>query len=259
MRKNIASRVGAFGSGMRPILISGTALAVSLTGSPAIGASFDLSEATITDMQQAMDAGALSSVELTILYLNRIEVYDKRGMKLNAVPVMNPAALTEAAAADRLRANGKAVPTLLGIPFTIKDSYKAKGLTLAAGSPAFASMIANEDAFTVGRLREAGGVLIGKTNMPPLAAGGMQRGVYGRAESPYNPDYLTAAWGSGSSNGSGTATGASFASFGMGEETVSSGRAPSSNNGLVAYTPSRGVISIPAIGRSSRSRTWSCQ
>jgi amidase len=77
-----------------------------------------------------------------------------------------------------------------------------------------------------------------------MANGGMQRGVYGRAESPYNADFLTAAFGSGSSNGSGTATAASFAAFGLGEETWSSGRAPASNNALCAYTPSRGVISV---------------
>jgi amidase len=72
----------------------------------------------------------------------------------------------------------------------------------------------------------------------------MQRGVYGRAESPYNANYLTAAFASGSSNGSGTATAASFAAFGLAEETWSSGRAPASNNALCAYTPSRGVISV---------------
>ncbi len=80
--------------------------------------------------------------------------------------------------------------------------------------------------------------------MPPMANGGMQRGVYGRAESPYNADFLTAPFGSGSSNGSGTATAASFAAFGLGEETWSSGRGPASNNALCAYTPSRGVISV---------------
>ena len=80
--------------------------------------------------------------------------------------------------------------------------------------------------------------------MPAMANGGMQRGLYGRAESPYNADYLTAAFGSGSSNGSGTATAASFAAFGLGEETWSSGRAPATNNALCAYTPSRGVISV---------------
>jgi amidase len=77
-----------------------------------------------------------------------------------------------------------------------------------------------------------------------MANGGMQRGVYGRAESPYNAQYLTAPFASGSSNGAGTATAASFAAFGMAEETWSSGRGPASNNGLCAYTPSRGLISV---------------
>src|SRR4029079_7519775 len=105
-------------------------------------------------------------------------------------------------------------------------------------------LVAQRDAFTIERLRGAGAICFGLTNMPPMANGGMQRGVYGRAESPYNADYLTAAFASGSSNGSGTATAASFAAFGLGEETCSSCGAPASNNGLVAYTPSRGVISV---------------
>jgi len=117
-------------------------------------------------------------------------------------------------------------------------------MTVASGSPAFRNLVANEDAFTVRKIREAGAFILGRTNMPPMAAGGMQRGVYGRAESPYNADYLTAAFASGSSNGSATATASSFGLFGMGEETISSGRSPVSNNGLVAYTPSRGLISI---------------
>ena len=104
--------------------------------------------------------------------------------------------------------------------------------------------MAQRDAFTVERLRAAGAICLGKTNMPPMANGGMQRGVYGRAESPYNADYLTAPFASGSSNGAGTATAASFSAFGLAEETWSSGRGPASNNGLCAYTPSRGVISV---------------
>ncbi|MGD9481606.1 amidase, partial [Shinella sp. G-2] len=150
----------------------------------------------------------------------------------------------EAHASDLRRARGECLGPLDGIPYTAKDSYKVKGLTVASGSPAFADLIATEDAFAIARLRAAGAVLIGLTNMPPMANGGMQRGVYGRAESPYNADWLTAAFASGSSNGSGTATAASFAAFGLGEETWSSGRAPAANNGLCAYTPSRGVISV---------------
>lgn len=164
---------------------------------------------------------------------------------LNAIPVINTAVFDDAQASDELRATtGRPRSPLDGIPVTIKDSYKIKGMTLAAGSPAFQDLIATDDAFAVSRIKAGGGIIVGRTNMPPMAAGGMQRGVYGRAESPYNGDYLTAAFASGSSNGSATATAASFGVVGMGEETISSGRSPASNNGLVAYTPSRGIISI---------------
>jgi amidase len=155
-----------------------------------------------------------------------------------------PEALKEAQAADARRAKGETLGPLDGIPYTAKDSYLVKGLTAASGSPAFADLVACRDAFTIERLRGAGAICLGKTNMPPMANGGMQRGVYGRAQSPYNGDYLTAPFASGSSNGAGTATAASFAAFGLAEETWSSGRGPASNNGLCAYTPSRGVISV---------------
>ncbi|MGX8008224.1 amidase [Mesorhizobium sp. ORM8.1] len=204
---------------------------------------FHLVEASIADLRRALQDGAVTSVELTGAYLRRIAHYDRHGIALNAVPILNPNMFEEAEASDQRRRAGKSLGPLDGIPYTAKDSYKAKGLTVAAGSPAFEHLVATEDAFTIARLRAAGAVLIGLTNMPPMANGGMQRGVYGRAESPYNADYLTAAFASGSSNGSGTATAASFAAFGLGEETWSSGRAPASNNALVAYTPSRGVIS----------------
>lgn len=204
----------------------------------------DVVEASIADLAAALEAGETTSVELVAAYLNRIAAYDRAGIALNSVPVLNPSVFSDAAASDARRARGEARGPLDGIPYTAKDSYQVQGLTVAAGSPAFADLVAQRDAFTIERLRAAGAVLVGRTNMPPMANGGMQRGVYGRAESPYNAAYLTSAFGSGSSNGSGTATAASFASFGLGEETWSSGRAPASNNALVAYTPSRGVISM---------------
>ncbi|MGA1835898.1 amidase [Herbiconiux sp. 11R-BC] len=203
----------------------------------------DVVELSIAQLLQALDAGEVTSVELVCAYLNRIAYYDRTGLCLHAVAVLDPGCLEQAAASDARRRAGKAGP-LEGIPFTVKDSYKVKGLTVASGSPALAELVATEDAASVAQLRAAGAVLLGKTNMPPMAAGGMQPGVYDYARSPYHPQYLTAAYGSGSSNGSGTATAASFCAFGMAEETVSSGRAPASNNSLVAYTPSRGVLSI---------------
>ncbi|KAK0383920.1 hypothetical protein NLU13_8011 [Sarocladium strictum] len=201
-------------------------------------------DASISDLSSALSAGLTTSVDLTAKHLIRIAKYDRRTTTFNAIPLLKKDAFEVAQASDDRRAAGRALGPLDGIPCTIKDSYKIKGMPVAAGSPAFRELSANEDAFTVKRIQDAGGVILGRTNMPPMAAGGMQRGVYGRAESPYNPAYLTAAFASGSSNGSATATAASFGVFGMGEETISSGRSPASNNGLVAYTPSRGIISL---------------
>lgn len=200
------------------------------------------------DIQTALSlltAGEITAVELLARHLDRIAAYDRKGPILNSVPVLNPGAFDDAAESDRrFRLGGSAVRPLEGIPFTVKDSFSVRGLTVANGSPAFAGLVAARDAFAVQALRGAGAVLIGKTNMPPMAAGGMQRGVYGRSESPYNPAYLAAAYASGSSHGSAVSTAAGLGMFGMGEETVSSGRSPASNNALCAYTPSRGVISI---------------
>ena len=205
----------------------------------------DVVEASIAELRDALENGRTTAAELVRAYLARIDAYDGPTTEtaLNAVVVRNPDAVAEAEASDARRAAGHALGPLEGIPYTAKDSYLVRGLTAAAGSPAFADLIAQRDAFTIERLRAGGAICLGLTNMPPMANGGMQRGVYGRAESPYNADYLAAPFGSGSSNGSGTATAASFAAFGLGEETWSSGRGPASNSALCAYTPSRGVIS----------------
>lgn len=205
---------------------------------------FSVVEAGLDRLQEALQDGAVTSVELVARYLNRIGQYDRTGIMLNSVPVLNPTAFDEARESDRRRARGQSRGPMDGIPYTAKASYKVRGLPVTAGSPAFADLVADDDAFAVSQLRAAGAICLGLTNMPPMAAGGMQRGLYGRAESPYEAGYLTSAFGSGSSNGSGTATAASLAAFGLGEETWSSGRAPASNNALVAYTPSRGVISV---------------
>ncbi|XP_014551237.1 hypothetical protein COCVIDRAFT_20467 [Bipolaris victoriae FI3] len=203
---------------------------------------FDIVEASIQDHLDALNSGKTSSVDLVVAYLNRIARYDTcKG--LGAFTVFNNNVLEEAAASDARRAQGLEPRPLEGIPYTIKDSYKVVGMTATAGSPALKGVMSSEDSAIAKKLRDAGAVLIGKTNMPPMAAGGMQRGMYGRAESPYNSKYLTAAFSSGSSNGAGTSVAASMGAFGMGSETVSSGRSPASNNALVCYTPSKGLLS----------------
>ncbi len=203
-------------------------------------------EASIADLRAALQEGSTTAVELVDAHLARIDAYDGPGTAtaLNAVPIRNPAAREEAAESDARRVAGRVLGPLDGIPYTAKASYLVRGLPATAGSPAFAGLVAQRDAFVVERLRAGGAICLGLTTMPPMANGGMQRGLHGRAESPYSPDFLPAPFASGSSNGSGTATAASFAAFGLGEETWSSGRGPASSSGLVACTPSRGVISV---------------
>ncbi|SPJ75468.1 related to glu/asp-tRNA amidotransferase subunit A [Fusarium torulosum] len=201
-----------------------------------------LLEASISDLKQLLDDRIVTSVELVALYLHRTGKYDCRGPRLNSICLINPEVFAEAKASDDYRASGKQPRPLEGIPFTVKDSYKVKGMTVAAASPAFANLEANSDAAIVELLRKAGAVVLGKTNMPPMADGGCQRGLYGRSESPYNQKYMCTAYASGSSYGCGVSTAASLAAFGFAGESVTSGRSPASNNALVAYTPSRSMI-----------------
>ncbi|KAJ5295261.1 hypothetical protein PENANT_c001G08597 [Penicillium antarcticum] len=208
---------------------------------------FSLLDASISELQSAISSGRLSSVDLVSRYLRRISVFDANGIKLSAIPIINPSALDDAAASDARRAAGLSPRSLEGIPYLAKDSIKVKGMSVASGSPAFENLIANEDAACITILRDAGAILLGRTNMPAMAYGGMQRGCYGRAESPYNSDYLAAAYASGSSNGSAVATAANFCAFSLGSETVSSGRSPASNNSVVAYTPSKGLLPLRGV------------
>jgi amidase len=151
----------------------------------------EVTEVSIAQLRAALESGQTTAVELVQAYLARIDAYDGTDTPtaLNAVVVRNPEALAEAQASDARRAKGQTLGPLDGIPYTAKDSYLVKGLTAASGSPAFKDLIAYRDAFTIERLRGAGAICLGKTNMPPMANGGMQRGVYGRAESPYNANY----------------------------------------------------------------------
>lgn len=208
---------------------------------------FDPCEASINSITDALRENRTTSLALVEYYLNRMARFDSSGPRLNAVPVLNSDARAEAIASDERRARGETLGQLDGIPYTVKDSYRVAGMTVAAGSPAFAKLRASQDSFAIEQLRRAGAVLLGRTNMPPMADGGMQRGLHGRAESPYNPNFLAAAFASGSSQGSGVAVASNFGAFSLGSETVSSGRSPASNNSVVTYTPSRGVISMRGV------------
>ena len=203
-------------------------------------ATFSLSTATIADVNQASNSGALTSSDLTQLYLNRISAYDKDWPNLNSVAFLNPEALHEAAALDKLRAEGTVLSPLHGIPVLIKDSYNVKGLPTTNGVEALKPLIATEDAFSVKKLREAGAVILGKANMSTWAFSydGISES-YGAVINPYATDRTPG----GSSSGSGAAIGADLAMFAMGGETGGSIRVPSTHDSIVGLKPSAGLIS----------------
>ncbi|KAM6507123.1 hypothetical protein FALCPG4_018510 [Fusarium falciforme] len=112
--------------------------------------------ASIDDLQAALSSGSLTSVELVALYIRRVARYDCHGLALNSIPILSQHVFEEAAASDDRRGNEQPVGRLEGIPYTVKDSYKVKGMPVASGSPAFKDLIANEDAFTVSAIRAEG-------------------------------------------------------------------------------------------------------
>jgi amidase len=199
----------------------------------------------IATVRADLRAGRTTSRVLATDISSRLAALDDRAAgrpSLRAVAVRDPALSANAEILDAERAGGSVRGPLHGVPYTVKASFAVEGLPNTAGSPAFADLVATADSVVVGRLRAAGALLVGETTMPPMAIGGGQAGLYGRTRSPYAPEWLAAAWHSGSSIGSAVSVAAGLCSFGIGEETVSSGRSPASNNALVAYTPSWGVV-----------------
>ena len=198
-----------------------------------------LTEASLADLAGAMRSGATSSVELTVMHLNRIMLYDRRGPKLNAVPVLNPRALQEAARADALRRLGVELGPLHGIPIVVKDSYNVVGLPTSVGIAAWKGLRPVEDAFVVARMRQAGAVLLGKANLDTFAAS--SEGVseaFGAVNNPYGAKAV-----GGSSAGSAVAVAAHLAAISFGGDTAGSLRMPASRNAVVSLRPTIGLIS----------------
>jgi amidase len=230
----------------RRTLISSVALAA---GAPAAPPAFDLEEATVGDLQNRMTAGSLTAHALTQAYLDRIAAIDKRGPALNAVIEVNPDALAIAAALDAERkAKGPRGP-LHGIPVLIKDNIDtADRMMTTAGSLALLGSIAARDSVVAQRLRAAGAVLLGKTNLSEWAnfrSSHSTSGWSGRGGLTRNP-YALDRNACGSSSGSGSALSANLCALAIGTETDGSIVCPSSTNGVVGIKPTLGLI--PATG-----------
>lgn len=203
-------------------------------------------EASVADLQAAMQAGRLSAVAITQAYLARIKAIDQAGPRINSVIELNPDALAIAAMRDQERRQGATRGPLHGIPVLLKDNIAtADKMETTAGSLALIGAKPPRDAFLVSRLREAGAVILGKTNLSEWAnirstrstSGWSARG--GLTKNPYALNRNT----SGSSSGSGAAIAASMAAVAVGTETDGSITSPSSVNGLVGIKPTLGLIS----------------
>jgi amidase len=201
-------------------------------------------EASITDLQSAMSAGRTRSVDLVDAYLARINAYDHAGPALNAIIRLNPHARAEAAALDAERKAGKVRGPLHGIPIIVKDNYGTRDLITSAGTIALAGMRTPDDAFQIRKLRDAGAVILGKSNMHELASGITTiSSIGGQTCNPYDPDRNPG----GSSGGSGAAVAASFSAVAWGSDTCGSIRIPSAVHNLFGLRPTKGLTSIAGI------------
>jgi amidase len=204
----------------------------------------EVAESSIADQQKAMTEGRVTSKALVQAYLNRIEAFDRKGSRLNTLIAVNPHALTEAEALDRERAAKGPRGALHGIPVIVKDNYSTADMPTTAGSMALLGFVPSADAFQVRKLREAGAVIIGKSNLHELASGITTiSSAGGQTLNPYDPSRNPG----GSSGGTGAAIAASFAAAGMGSDTCGSIRIPSSQNNLVGLRPTKGLSSIAGI------------
>ena len=204
-----------------------------------LAAEVELTAATIEEVNTAIDAGELNSVELVELFLDRIDAYDKQGPAINAVLTLNPEALEQARALDEERARSGRRSPLHGIPVLLKDNMDTADLPTTAGSFLLQDSIPPDDAFIVQQLREAGAIILAKLNMSEFASGGAMNSLGGPTYNPHDTTRSPA----GSSGGTGAAIAAGYAMMGLGTDTGGSVRGPSSANGIVGLKTTHGLLS----------------
>ncbi len=218
-------------------------------GAATAAPAFAYEDATVAALQAQMASGALSSRTLTQAYLDRIAAIDDAGPTLNAVIETNPNALQDAEALDAERKAGKLRGPLHGIPVLLKDNIDAVPMVNSAGSLALAAHKPKADAFLVARLRDAGAVILGKTNLSEWANFRSTRSISGwssRGGQTRNP-YVLDRNPCGSSSGTGSAISANLAAVGIGTETDGSILCPAAVSGLVGIKPTVGLVSRSGI------------
>jgi amidase len=245
-----AALLSGAGAVVYPALAAGSELHSSMSSAPAVQ-TFELDEATFSDLQDGMKSGKFTARSITEKYLDRIETIDKQGPALNAVIEVNSDALHIAETLDRERQQGKLRGPLHGIPILIKDNLDtADKMMTTAGSLALVNAPKPaKDSFVAQKLREAGVVILGKTNLSEWAnirSTHSTSGWSGRGGLTRNP-YVLDRNPCGSSSGTGAAVSANLAAGGIGTETDGSIVCPSSANGLVGIKPTVGLVSRAGI------------
>jgi Asp-tRNA(Asn)/Glu-tRNA(Gln) amidotransferase A subunit family amidase len=230
---------------MRTIVRSVILLAISrslMAQAASSAASFRVEETTIADVHAAMRAGTLTCRALVEQYLRRIDAYDKNGPAINALVVVNPAALHVADSLDvRFKREGLVGP-LHCIPVIVKDNFETVDLPTTAGSLSLQGFVSNKDAFLVRRLREAGAIVLAKSNMAEFAFSPYETVnsiLPGYTKNPYALDRVTA----GSSGGTAAAVAANLGEVGLGTDTGNSIRGPSAHQALVGIRSTIGLTS----------------
>ncbi len=240
------SSYGPFYKAMRCLILLLAGLTGSLTGQGQARPNsdkpipFELIETTIADVHRAFRNGSLTSEQLVSAYLERIRTYDQP-TKLNSIIIVNPDALAAAQALDaEFKKTGKLRP-LHGIPVIVKDNFNTKGLQTTGGSVALKGFAPTEDAYQIQKLREAGAIVLAKSNMAEWAFTPMhsQSSMAGETLNPYNLTHVPA----GSSGGTAAAVAANLGLVGLGSDTGNSIRGPSSHNALVGFRTSMGLVS----------------
>ena len=205
---------------------------------------FQVQEVTIADIHKAFQAGTCTCEQLVKTYLNRIQTYDQP-TKLNAIILTNPEALTLARQLDQEYAQTRQLRKLHCIPVIVKDNYNTKGLQTTAGSLALKGFAPSTDAYQVKALKEAGAIVLAKSNMAEWAFSPMVTisSIAGETLNPYNLAFVPA----GSSGGTAAAVAANFGTVGLGTDTGNSIRGPSSHNALVGFRTTLGLTSRSGI------------
>ncbi len=214
-------------------------MAAQAQNAPPNGAGgFHLLETTIDDVRAALNSGQVTCRTLVDLYLKRIKAYDGAGPTLNAIQTINPHALSEADRLDAAYRSSGPVGPLHCVPILMKDEVETSDMPTTYGSAVFKDFVSQRDATIVTKLKKAGAVIVGKTNMGEFAARYVGSS-FGVTRNPYDPKHNP----SGSSGGSGAGVAANYATVAIGEDTGGSIRGPASVASLVGLRPSVPLVS----------------